>query len=80
MRWFAVTQTRAVESDGPVNYPYVDGRLKSTVPEGSMLMKQAFTPLDCVSGGVFCFDVMTTIAGNLHVFDTRQLKAFSLHN
>jgi hypothetical protein len=29
MRWFAVTETRVVESDDPVNYRYVDGRLES---------------------------------------------------
>ena len=27
MRWFAVRQTRVVESDAPVNYRYTDGRL-----------------------------------------------------
>jgi hypothetical protein len=26
-RWFAVTETRVVESTDPVNYKYVDGRL-----------------------------------------------------
>jgi hypothetical protein len=30
MRWFAVTETRVVESDDPVNYRYVDGLLEST--------------------------------------------------
>jgi hypothetical protein len=29
MRWFAVSETRVVESDDPVNYRYVDGRLES---------------------------------------------------
>jgi hypothetical protein len=33
MRWFAVRETRVVESDDPVNYRYVDGRLESVVPE-----------------------------------------------
>ena len=32
MRWFAVRETRVVESDDPVNYRYVDGRLESIVP------------------------------------------------
>jgi hypothetical protein len=27
MRWFAVRDTRVVESDDPVNYRYVDGKL-----------------------------------------------------
>ncbi len=40
MRWFAVRETRVVESDDPVNHRYVDGRLESAVvtfeplPEG----------------------------------------------
>ena len=29
MRWFAVRDTRVVESDDLVNYRYVDGRLES---------------------------------------------------
>jgi hypothetical protein len=29
MRWFAVRETRVVESDDPVNYSYVHGRLES---------------------------------------------------
>jgi hypothetical protein len=33
MRWFAVRDTRVVESGDPVNYLYVDGRLESFVPE-----------------------------------------------
>ncbi len=33
MRWIAVRDTRVVESDDPVNYRYVDGRLKVVVPE-----------------------------------------------
>ena len=33
MRWFAVTETRVVESDDPVNYRYVDGRLESLTSE-----------------------------------------------
>src|SRR6266850_301631 len=33
MRWFAVRETRIVESDDPVNYRYVGGRLESVVPE-----------------------------------------------
>ena len=36
MRWFAVRETRVVESDDPVNYRYVDGRLVGVVPEESM--------------------------------------------
>ena len=31
MRWFAVRETRVVESDDPMNYRYVDGRLESAV-------------------------------------------------
>jgi hypothetical protein len=31
MRWFAVRETRVVESGDPVNYRYVDGRLESIV-------------------------------------------------
>ena len=37
MRWFAVRETRVVESDDPVNYRYVDGRLESLVPAESTL-------------------------------------------
>ena len=33
MRWFAVRETRVVESDDPVNYRYVDGRLESLPSE-----------------------------------------------
>ena len=33
IRWFAVRETRAVESDDPVNYRYVDGRLESLTSE-----------------------------------------------
>jgi hypothetical protein len=29
MRWTSVRETRVIESDDPVNYRYVDGRLKS---------------------------------------------------
>lgn len=29
-RWFAVRETRAVESSDPVNYRYVDGKLINT--------------------------------------------------
>ena len=28
LRWFAVRETRIVESDDPVNYRYADGRLQ----------------------------------------------------
>jgi hypothetical protein len=35
MRWIAVRETRVVESDDPVNYRYVDGRLESLVPPES---------------------------------------------
>jgi hypothetical protein len=35
MRWFAVTETRVVESDDPVNYRYVDGRLESLTLEAA---------------------------------------------
>jgi hypothetical protein len=33
MRWFAVRDFRVVESDDPVNYRYVHGRLESLAPE-----------------------------------------------
>jgi hypothetical protein len=33
MLWFAVRETRVVESDDPVNYRYVSGRLESLKPE-----------------------------------------------
>jgi hypothetical protein len=33
MRLFAVRETRVVESDDPVNYRYVDGRLESLTSE-----------------------------------------------
>jgi hypothetical protein len=33
IRWFAVRETRVVESDDPVNYRYADGRLESLAPE-----------------------------------------------
>jgi len=33
MRWYAVRESRVVESDDPVNYRYVDGRLEGLVPE-----------------------------------------------
>jgi len=36
MRWFAVRETRVVESDDDVNYRYVDGRLENVVPEELM--------------------------------------------
>jgi hypothetical protein len=35
MRWLAVRETRVVESDEPVNYQYVDGRLEHLAPEQS---------------------------------------------
>jgi hypothetical protein len=35
-RWFAVRETRVVESDDPVNYRYVDGQLESIELEESM--------------------------------------------
>ena len=35
MRWFAVRETRVVESDDPVNYRYVNGWLESLGPEAS---------------------------------------------
>jgi hypothetical protein len=33
MRWIAVSDTRVVECDDPVNYRYIDGRLESVAPE-----------------------------------------------
>jgi hypothetical protein len=35
-RWFAVRETRVVESEDPVNYRYVDGRLESLTSETAM--------------------------------------------
>ena len=35
MRWFAVRETRVLESDDPANYRYVDGRLDRIAPEES---------------------------------------------
>jgi hypothetical protein len=35
MRWFAVRETRVVESDDPVNYRYVDGLLESLSSEAA---------------------------------------------
>lgn len=32
MRWFSVTDTRAVESSDPVNYAWVDGTLVEVKP------------------------------------------------
>jgi hypothetical protein len=40
MRWFAVHKTRVVESDDPVNYRYVDGKLIEVATE------QAVKPVD----------------------------------
>ena len=39
MRWLAVQETRLVESDDPVNYRYVNGRLEGLVPEEAMPAK-----------------------------------------
>jgi hypothetical protein len=39
MRWFAVRETRVVESDDPVNYRYVDGRLESLTTEAATLVQ-----------------------------------------
>ncbi len=33
MRWFAVSETRVVESDDPVNYRYTNGRLEGLTTE-----------------------------------------------
>ena len=35
MRWFAVRETRVVESDDPANDRYVDGRLESLTLEAT---------------------------------------------
>jgi hypothetical protein len=35
MRWFAVRETRVVESDDPVNYRYVAGGLERLLPAES---------------------------------------------
>jgi hypothetical protein len=40
MRWFAVRETRVVESDDPVNYRWVDGKLVEIAAE------QAVKPVD----------------------------------
>jgi hypothetical protein len=39
MRWFAVRETRVIESDHPVNYRYVDGRLENLVSEKLAIVK-----------------------------------------
>ena len=36
MRWLAVRKTRIVESDDPVNYRYINGRLESLTSEAAM--------------------------------------------
>jgi len=36
MRWLAVRGTRVVESDDPVNYRYINGRLESLTSEAAM--------------------------------------------
>ena len=36
MRWLAVRETRVVESDDPVNYRYINGRLESLTSEAAM--------------------------------------------
>jgi hypothetical protein len=36
MRWFAVRDTRVVQSDDPVNYRYVDGLLESLTSEAAL--------------------------------------------
>jgi hypothetical protein len=33
IRWFAVRETRVVESDDPANYRYVNGRVEGVTPE-----------------------------------------------
>jgi hypothetical protein len=50
MRWFAVRETRVVESDDPVNYRYVDGRLESYI-DGRLesLTSEAATPAQWVN-------------------------------
>jgi hypothetical protein len=35
MRWLAVRETRVVESDDPVNYRYINGRLESLTSEAT---------------------------------------------
>jgi hypothetical protein len=35
MRWLVVRETRIVESDDPVNYRYIDGRLESLTSEAA---------------------------------------------
>src|SRR5712692_783911 len=44
MRWFAVRETRIVESDDPVNYRYVDGRLESLTSEAGDAGAISFNP------------------------------------
>ena len=39
MRWFAVRETRVVESDDPVKFRYIDGRLEGLVAEEAMPAK-----------------------------------------
>jgi hypothetical protein len=39
MRWLAVRETRVVESDDPVNYRYINGRLERLTSEATMPMQ-----------------------------------------
>jgi hypothetical protein len=50
MRWFAVRDTRVVESDDPVNYRYVDGRIESLAGShaGNKMRFNCLNPLAAV--------------------------------
>jgi hypothetical protein len=55
MRWFAVRETRVVESDDPVNYRSSTAGSKASHRRQRRRRNKFSTPLDCVSGGVFAF-------------------------
>ncbi len=44
MRWTAVRDTRVVESDDPVNYALVDGRLEAVEPEKPTVIDGLYHP------------------------------------
>jgi hypothetical protein len=44
MRWFAVRETRVVESDDPVNYRYVDGHLEQVGTAASVAEASSSLP------------------------------------
>src|ERR1700730_14871373 len=54
MRWFAVRETRIVESVDPVNYRYVDGRLESLTSAAATPAQGVSTPLGLRVWRGFC--------------------------